>query len=365
MRLSFINIQNLIFRNRTLDCHLGENHSSHWLVEMDQLMEKIKKGKRELQRIEELTLLLGFQRVDKQRYGILRNRGGQLYLREGIISQLEKSTANSDWQGWMKINSKPVHHIAFQNKIRLMAELNSDLIILQEVEDKYAVLEFQKRGEIDFISLVYPHTHVVEGCDPRGLEQACLHTEQLKLNYILPLHYESENHIAQVIHYDFWHKEIGRIAMIAIYLYPSEDQKDLIEIKRKNLMTQIGNYYRKILEEVENVAIVGGLNAPGYCYSLAPLLRETNLMDISTHPNFQIEPKGNSIKLRYPNSAVKEVVGKKDFFLLSPNLSGKVKAAGLIWSGRYWPDKSTFRSYPSITNKNLQGSDHPALWIEL
>lgn len=363
MRISFLNIQNLYFRDLSLE---GESPKPtlNWLSEMDGLMEKLQKGKKELHRIEELSLLLGFQRIAKQRYGILRNRAGQLYLKEGVINHLSKAGPASHWEGWLRINNQPVSYDARMQKIRLLAELNSDLIILQEVEDRYALELFLKEVMKEFPEVHFPIYHVLEGKDIRGVEQAILCANELSVLHIAPV--LSPRKSGQALHYRLYHEQLGKISVIAMYISCGMGERAVSEAERNHISGVVASYYKELVAKGEkNIAVVGTLRTPGYCYSLGPLLRQTDLKDISSHKMFSIRSGKKSRELYYPDSAIKEVVGKQDFFLLNPHFSERVKSAGLIWSGRFWNSHANLKSNPSIITREQQASDHPGLWIEV
>ncbi len=363
MRISFLNIQNLYFRDLSLE-GTSPKPTLNWLSEMDGLMEKLQKGKKDLHRIEELSLLLGFQRIAKQRYGILRNRAEQLYLKEGLTNYLAKAGPASHWEGWLRINNRPVSYDSRMQKIRLLAELNSDLIILQEVEDRYALESFLKEVTEQFPEIHFPIYHVLEGKDSRGVEQAILCTNKLKILHITPV--ISLGQSGQAIHYRVYHERLGEISIIAMYISLGMGGEAVSEGDRKHLSNDVASYYKKLVAKGEkNIAALGTLRTPGYCYSLGPLMRQTDLKDISSHKIFRMKSGKKCRELYYPDSAVKEVVGKEDFFLLNPHFSEKINAAGLIWSGRYWNSDAKLISNPSITSREQQATDHPGLWIEL
>ncbi|MDX1470740.1 MAG: hypothetical protein R3213_04535 [Flavobacteriaceae bacterium] len=362
MRISFFNIQNLYFRDHSLDKNVPKP-TNNWLSEMDQLMEKVQKGRQELHRIEELSLLLGFQRRIKRRYGSLRNRGGQLILKEGLPNSEAKADLTNGCKGWLRINNYPISYESRMQKIRVLAELNSDLILLQEVEDRYALKTFVVESGKHFPGLNYNNIQVLEGKDSRGVEQAILCKEKIKINKIIPL--EVNSALGQAIHFHLNALPLEEIHLLSVYISHG-NQGISVEEEREKIFTRLADHYLSLCKEgKDNLLIIGTFRTPSYCYSLAPLLRQTDLKDISTHINFWVGPTKKSTELHYPKSGIKEVVGKHDFILTSPKLAKKIKAAGLIWSGRYWNDQANFRSYSSITSRHYQASDHPGLWLEI
>lgn len=362
MRISFFNIQNLYFRDHSLDAEVPKP-TTNWLDEMDQLMEKVQKGRQELHRIEELSLLLGFQRRIKRRYGSLRNRGGQLSLKEGLSNTQAKADLTNECKGWLRIDNYPVSYESRMQKIRVLAELNSDLILLQEIEDRYTLKTFMEESGSHFPGLNYNNIQVLEGNDFRGVEQAILCKDQIKISQIIPQ--EVNSTLVQAIHFQLKAIPLEEIHLLSIYI--SHGKGNIrAEEEREKVFTRLADYYLGLCKDgKDNLLFMGTFRTPSYCYSLAPLLRQTDLKDISTHINFRVGPTKNNTDLHYPNSGIKEVVGKHDFILMSPKLAKKIKAAGLVWSGKYWNDQANFRSYPSITSRAHQASDHPGLWIEV
>src|SRR5690606_12884272 len=130
------NIQNLFHRHKDLIKMPAGECARQWINEMDSLMRRSGKLPRDIERINELSFLLGFDNLNKSSYAVMRSRGGELYFK-GQPSSIE-SRANflTEWKGWTEIKTLPVDPEATYNKARLVAEVNADVLLLQEVEDK-------------------------------------------------------------------------------------------------------------------------------------------------------------------------------------------------------------------------------------
>ena len=118
-------------------------------------------------------------------------------------------------------------------------------------------------------------------------------------------------------------------------------------------------YKRLIADGQPNVAVVGDFNDTPDSDPLAPLLKDTDLMDVSEHPKFVSDGRdgtfGNGTK-----------GNKIDYILLSPALFNRVTNARVfrkgVWGGKIgtlWPIYATMKA------KVNQASDHAALYADI
>lgn len=107
------------------------------------------------------------------------------------------------------------------------------------------------------------------------------------------------------------------------------------------------------------VAILGDLNDTPDSAALSPLVQDTDLVDVSAHPNFDWQGRHGT----YGSSKTDKI----DYILLSPKLFSRVTHGGVFRKGVYrgprtqdpWP------VYPLLTAKVHEGSDHAAVWAAL
>ena len=99
MKIATFNIQSLFHRDKSLVNIQAGNAVINWLNEMDHLMRKYTKTSNDLDRIKDLSFLLGFEKVSRKSYAVMRRRGGELFFR-GCHSSVEiKANSLTDWNG--------------------------------------------------------------------------------------------------------------------------------------------------------------------------------------------------------------------------------------------------------------------------
>jgi endonuclease/exonuclease/phosphatase family metal-dependent hydrolase len=107
------------------------------------------------------------------------------------------------------------------------------------------------------------------------------------------------------------------------------------------------------------VAIVGDFNDTPDSAPLRPLLKNTDLKDVFTHPSFDDGGYKGTYGLCNPSDKI-------DYMLLSPGLFASVSAGGVMreamWPGSRPPRWQTFAE---LARPNDAGSDHAAIWVDL
>jgi predicted extracellular nuclease len=129
---------------------------------------------------------------------------------------------------------------------------------------------------------------------------------------------------------------------------------------RRRQAHRVAAIYRELLAAgIPHVAVLGDLNDTPDSEPLAPLLRDTDLRDIATHPAFDDDGRPGT----YGYCTARN---KLDYVLLSPSLYGRVSGGGIwrrgVWGGRrgtLWP------IYDTMTKPVHAGSDHAAIYADI
>src|SRR5680860_926848 len=142
MKIATFNIQNLFHRDRGL---LEEPYGkcvTDWVNELDELMRGNNRATNNAERIQELVFLLGFDKTFDVPYAVMRKRAGFLFLKGMDYSKELKAGELTDWNGWIALQTIPLDTVAVKNKARVIAEVNPDILLLQEIEDRASLEEF-------------------------------------------------------------------------------------------------------------------------------------------------------------------------------------------------------------------------------
>ncbi|SRX74729.1 exonuclease/endonuclease/phosphatase family protein [Aequorivita antarctica] len=368
MKVATFNVQNLFHRERSLIQQTRGKCVSDWIIEFDTLLKK-KKCASNTKRLTELSFLLDFDKTYQNPYVVMRKKAGELYLKGMNCSKELKSGELTDWNGWIKVQTVPIDPEATNHKAMVISEINPDILVLQEVEDKMSLDEFNKFILPKFNCESFPECILIPSSEGKGRNQALLlkngyQLESIKVHKID----DSENATQELLEYEIPTPKGRSIHLLSAYFYENKIDKELAFKIRKNQAYQVSIIYKMFqMQGKTNIIIAGTLNAPSYCNSLAPLLQETDLKDISKCKTFNVEFDEGKDATYFRLGAYRMGVNIKqqDYLLLSPELFSSVKSSGLNRKGG-WPEKRpNWRIYSTIHNKNQAASGHPGVWGEI
>ncbi|WP_299155111.1 hypothetical protein [uncultured Christiangramia sp.] len=373
MKIATFNIQNLFHRDRSLLDKPFNNCSVEWTIEIDQLMGKLQKTERENERLRELSCMIGIDNSLQLPYAVIKRKSGFIFLKGIDYSKELKAGELTDWNGWIALQNVPIEPLAIENKARIIADINPDILILQEIEDRASLEEFNTVLLPKFNCIPFRDSFVVQGNDKRGQEIGILTRKGFEIrsvrSHIFDQDISGRNIFNKdLLEYDIRTKEGNAIVILAAHLQEAGSDNDLSEIFRREQAERVAEVYKKLhAEGKQYIAVVGTLNAASFSNSIIPLLQETNLRDVTRHQSFNVDyDKGKDAGYFSLGAYQKGVnIKQKDYLLLSPELFARVKKCGLNRRG-VWPEKRPIWSiYPNMQQKNQAASEHPAIWVEI
>ncbi|WP_300439126.1 hypothetical protein [Christiangramia sp.] len=339
---------------------------------MDRLVNKRFKNTSDLDRMQELSFLLSFDKMDNNRYALLRSRGASVYARGYEYPVSEKATSANRWNGWVELMNRALDPMSIVHKARLLAETRADILLLQEIEDRESLMRLNKRILPEYPNLNYQSIVVVPGNDLKGVEQGLLLKKGYKIENLC-LFTEDKDEYGELIFkrnclsYEIILPGKERLWILSAQLQDANEDKEKADEQRLKQSKRITELYQAVRKRgIENILVMGTFHAPAYCYSLAPILQETDLKDLCRHPNFQ-SPMDKSKTEYHRLGAYRKGINmrQQDYILMSPKLFKRVQSAGInrrgIWAG--FP--SQWVVYPTLKEKRQQASEHPLLWIEV
>tara|TARA_Y100000592_G_C5404280_1_gene284766 strand:- start:170 stop:919 length:750 start_codon:yes stop_codon:yes gene_type:complete len=247
----------------------------------------------------------------------------------------------------------------------MIAETNPDILVLQEVEDRASLMEFNS----EFLPLLkitpYQEVMVFETNDNRDLGMGILLKNGYHLNGFKNHLHDLDKEGYSLFDIDCQEYEICTPNGDSIWVLNNHFSAD--EVQRQKQAQKVSEIYKQKLRNGKDLVIVSGtLNEASYSHCLAPLLRETDLIDVSKHKRFTADRDNGSSGNYFSMGAYRMGVNikQKDYFMLSPKLFEMVKASGMNRMGT-WPErKPKWRLYPSIANKQHAASEHPLIWAD-
>ena len=367
MKIATFNIQNLFHRDKSLlEKPYGKNLND-WINELDALMLHPSKSLNQQDRIKELSFLIGFEKPSPRPYAILRRKAGFLYMK-GLSHSLENKANNiTNWNGWIELQSLPIHPKATDHKARVIAATNPDILLLQEIEDRASFEEFNQLILPKYGCQPYPQSFVIQGNDMNSLEMGIAlregyHLESVRTHNInTTINDDGKN----LIVYEITTPSQKTIWLLNVYLIKDKQDKTYSDTIRKNQAKRIAAIYNKLKTEGKtNIIIAGTFNAPPYCNSLSPIIQDTDLKDVTKHCSFHVDSdKGNDANyFRLGAYRMGVNIKQNDCMLFSPALFDKMTSCGLNRKAM-WPEKQPQWSiYKSVSNKNVTASAHPLVW---
>ncbi|WJJ96363.1 hypothetical protein [Algibacter luteus] len=367
MKIATFNVQNLFHRDRSLLEKLTKNLTVDWTIELDKLMIVPTKSLTQQDRIRELSFLIGFEKSSPRPYAVLRRKAGFLFMK-GLSHSIDCKANNlTDWNGWIKLQTVPIHPKSTQHKAQVIANVNPDILLLQEIEDRASFEDFNQLILPEFDCKPFEHSFVIQGNDMNGLEMGIALRQGYNLEAIRThnINAATNDDGKNLIEYEISTPFKETIWVLNAYLEkPTKERKQFDNIRKKQVW-KIAEVYRKLIAEGKtNVIIAGTFNVPSYCNSLSPLIQDTDLKDITKHLSFEVDiDKGNDgTYFRLGAYRMGVNIKQKDYMLFSPTLFSKMKDSGLNRKAM-WPEKHPQWSiYKSVSNRNVAASEHPLVW---
>ena len=366
MKIATFNIQNLFHRDKNLVNKSIGKSMTDWITELDALMRKSKNTFLEQNRIRELSFLIGFEKISPRPYAVLRRKAGFLYMKGVHHSTDTKASSLTHWNGWIELQTVPIKPIATDNKAQVIAEVNPDILILHEVEDRASLEEFNQYILPKFDCKPYIHSFVIQSNDMKGLETAILLRDGYTLNAIKThLIGGYSDKFQHLIEYDIITPKAEKLSILATYLPKQKVALKIADTIRKSQMQNIVKIYEFLISEGKtNVIITGTFNAPSYCDSLSPLFQKTDVKDITKHLSFEVDCDAGDDATYFRMGAYRLGVNikQKDYMLFSPSLFKKMIDSGLNRKA-VWPVKRPqWNTYKTVTGKYNEASEFPLVW---
>ncbi|MGI0105891.1 hypothetical protein [Salinimicrobium sp. WS361] len=373
MKIATYNVQNLFFRHKRLLNSSKTKNFANWLKEMDELMVKFRKTGCDLERLRELSFLIGFEHIDQSGYVVMRRKGGNFFVKGIHFSKEMHAAPYNNWNGWIEVENHPLSSVQIENKARVVSAINPDLLILQEVESCEALRQFNKFLLPQFQCFPLKNYLFISGNTDLGQDLGLLTRPGYSIGSARSHHsIQRENNEPlferSLLEYEVFSPAGERITIISAHLTDDHLIKEESDRKRAEQSQYIASQYERLLTEgQQNIVVCGTFNAPSYCYSLSSLIRDTSLKEISRHPKFTVvADQGRDSGYHSLGAYGKGInLKQRDYLLLSPVLFNRIISAGMNRKG-VWPQrKSQWPIYPQIKRLEDAASEHPALWVDL
>jgi len=366
MRIASYNVENFFARARALnmDNRAEAKPFLQAFADLNALLELDVYTDAEKATILDRLDTLGLKNSDEAELAVLRQVRGRLVSR-GQAGVRVVADGRGDWVGWVELTTEPIDDAAILNTARVIRDVGANVQGVVEAEDRVVLSRFADAELRAGDSPIYPHVMLVDGNDDRGIDVGLLSHDDWPITGIRS-HIDDRDDDGLVFSRDCPEYEIRtpgghRLVVLMNHLkskgYGKQSDNDA---KRRRQAVRVAEIYRRVRQEgTAYVAVLGDFNDTPDSAPLQPLVADTDLKDISTHPSFDDGGRPGT----FGNCTASN---KIDYILMSPALYAKVRGGG-IWRWGAWGGKNgtLWPHYETLTSAAQAGSDHCAIWADL
>ena len=369
MRIATYNVENLFTRAKALNLDTWQEGKGmiDAFAEINGLFENTVYSDADKARIMALMKAL---KIDKKDDGspfvLLRQNRGQL-LKRGRLGGAEiVAKGRADWTGWVEMKTELVNEVSTRNTAQVVRDVNADIVSVIECEGRAALLQFSQKLLPAVNGTPYAEAMLVDGNDTRGIDVGLMTKPGYKIGW-------TRSHVDDVgpagghvfsrdcPEFGIWTPS-GHTVWILVNHFKSRGYgvKEASDARRWLQAETVRTIYERLkIEGAEYIAVQGDFNDSPDSDTLAPLLRDTDLRDVSTHPKFDDGGRPGTFKDSHAND-------KLDYILLSPKMMERMSQGG-IWRRGVWGGKNgaLWDIYAEITDASHASSDHAAVWCDI
>src|SRR6516225_544680 len=175
LRIATFNMENLFSRPTAMsgDTDAVGRNALEDFGELNSIIAKNTYSDADKARLIELSGKYGFHKLNQSNKFIQLNKvRGQLFRmpQGGSINNLQVvAKGRDDWTGWFVLLRKDVTWAATRNTARVAADVNADILLTVEVEDRLTLQRFNEQVLDAEFGTSYLHNILVDGNDERGI----------------------------------------------------------------------------------------------------------------------------------------------------------------------------------------------------
>lgn len=299
----------------------------------------------------------------KSEYLELRKTRGQLFRIPKSGSPEIVANGRADWVGWVDLKTEPIEDEAITNTARVVAEVNADVLVVVEVENRITLQQFHDAFVAPEMTKLgyqpYGYNMVIDGNDRRGIDVGILSRYPISL---MRSHITDKKDGEKVFARDCPEYYVGvEPGGADLAVLPNHFTSKGSDFKGARRVLQSGRakeIYESIRADHEHVVVAGDFNDFPGSGNLDALLKNSDLTDAMALPAYSGEYPGT-----YQRATERD---KIDYLLLSPALKDKVTKVDVERRGFYAPTKwQSFENINKETKDRFQASDHHCLWADI
>lgn len=282
---------------------------------------------------------------------------GQLFRKPKTESLKVIAGGRKDWVGWFELAKEDVNWKAIYNTGRVINEVNPDILITVEVEDRPALQRFNDLVLKAKFQEDYPYNMLIDGNDDRGIDIGIMSKFPIQeiRSHIKDLNSENRKIFSRDCpEYDIILPGNKRIILLPNHF---KSKRNGVDTESQNRRIAQGKRVHEIaisaLSRSAYVLVAGDLNDTPESLTLKELLVD-GFTDVQSHTSYPKDRPGTF------NTGSKS--NKIDYLIMSPELRSKLKTTGIERRGSYHP--GTWLPFDTITSSVEEASDHHMVWAE-
>ena len=261
-----------------------------------------------------------------------------------------------DWTGWFELRREDVSWTATYNTGRVIAEIQPDILIAVEVENRPTLKRFNEQVLGPKFDCEYPHLMVIDGNDLRGIDVGILSRypiEEIRC-HIHDSSLEEPIFNRDCPEYDLILPSGERLVVMPNHFKSKrngDDQRS--RDKRRAQAARANEIAVSALRRTPFVLIAGDLNDTPQSAPLAPLFAG-GFEDVISHPSYPTDRPGTYGTGRKDD--------KIDYLIMSRELRKRLRSTGIERRGSYHPNSWT--PFDTVTSGADEASDHHLVWAK-
>jgi hypothetical protein len=296
MRIATYNVENLFTRAKVLNLDTWQQGKPviDAFGEINELFENSTYSDADKARIVQLLQALAIDKKDDgSPFVVLRQNRG-LLLRRPRLGGLEIiAKGRADWTGWVEMKTELVNEIATRNTAQVVRDINADVVSVCECEGRAALLQFSQKLLPAVKGTPYAECMLIDGNDTRGIDVGLMTKAGYKIGWMRSHVDDLDSRSRRVFSRDCPEFAIwtpgGQTVWVVVNHFKSRGYgvQQANDARRWTQSETVRTIYERLkLEGAEYICVQGDFNDSPDSDTLAPLLRDTDLRDASTHPNF-------------------------------------------------------------------------------
>lgn len=306
----------------------------------------------------------GLDRDDPPPIYINQTRGGaRLFKQEGQPGDKDfdiriVAKGRGHWAGWAELVREDIGDDAVRNTGRVVSEIDADILLLVEVEDRLTLERFNTQILAGTLGRrPYPYNMLIDGNDSRGIDVGLLSRHPItsvRSHLFDPDPDRPGEHLFSRDCPEF-EIELNGVPLVLLGNHFKSQSNDdpMLRLAQARRVAEI---YEAARERTPHVVVAGDLNDHPESEPLSVLL-DTGLRDVMSHSAYRGVPGTYA-----PCDTTQR---KIDYLLLPPQLWHRVQHVGLETRGIFWFPPPEIKHFDEVTSKVDAASDHAALYTDL